>query len=283
MSELSLLQILLLAAMAVGPLGTHRHFAAGPARSRTIAHVVALTCAAIGLASPWPQLCVVWLLYCAGSFALFLASRFRALGSPPVLASCVPFLFSNVAAVWLVAGANDLYLLGYGAHFSNYAALHGNVLGWVLLGGIAILANREGSARVRHVYVATVFVCFVSFLLVAFGIDRLHALKPIGIVGLSIALPVAQLTFLRDVKQRHRAAFVLGCVSLAGLVSTMFLAWCHELTVPMLGEFAGIRAMVSVHGVVNALLTAPCFLLAVVLDTSVAPETRSHAGDPPDP
>lgn len=215
----------------------------------------------------WPLLSVVWLLFCAGSFAVFLRARRRALTSPRVLAACVPFLFSNVAAVWLVAGANDLHLLGYGVHFSNYASLHGNVLGWIMVGALAILADREAPAREQRVYAGAVLVCFVSFLLVALGIDRLHALKPVGVVGLTLALPLAQLTFLRSVRTRHRAAFALGCVSFAGLVGTMVLAWCNELAVPVLGQLAGIRSMVSVHGVINALLVAPCFLLAVVIDT----------------
>jgi hypothetical protein len=270
MSELALLQLLLLVAMAVGPLGTHRHFAVGSARARTIAHVVALACAGLGLLTPWPQLSVVWLVFSAGSFALFLRPRLRSLGSPHVLAACVPFLFSNIAAVWLVSGANDLHLLGYGVHFSNYASLHGNVLGWIVLGAFAILADRAGPTRERLVYVASVLACLVSFLLIAFGIDRLHVLKPIGVIGLSIALPLAQLTFLRGVRTRHRAAFVLGWVSFAGLVTTMLLAWCNELAVPVLGELAGIRTMVSLHGVLNALIVAPSFLLAVVLDTRTA-------------
>jgi hypothetical protein len=273
-SELSLLQLLLVVAMALGPLGTQRHFAVGSPRARTAAHLVALACATLGLVSPWPFLTVVWLAFCAGSFALFLRSRVRVLGSPHVLAASVPFLFSNVAAVWLVSGANDLHLLGYGVHFSDYASLHGNVLGWIVLGALAILADRAGPRRERLVYVGAVLVCLVSFLLIAFGIDRLHVLKPIGVIGLSIALPLAQLTFLHGVRKRHRLAFVLGCLSFAGLATTMLLAWCNELAAPVLGELAGVRSMVSVHGVLNALIVAPSFLLAVALDT------RSRS-DPP--
>jgi hypothetical protein len=283
MSELHLLQLLLLVAMVVGPLGTHRHFEVGTPSTRIIAHVVGLVCAAVGLVSPWPPLCAVWLLFCAGSFGLFLLSRRHELGSPRVLAACVPFLFSNVAAVWLVAGANDLRLLGYAANFSFYASLHGNVLGWIVVGAIAILADGEVSSRARALYVGAVFVCFVSFLLVAVGIDQVRAIKPIGVVGLSIALPLAYLTFLRDVRSRHRLAFVLGCLSFVGLVFTMVLAWGNEIGLPVLGEVAGKRAMVSVHGVINALFVAPCFLLAVVLGTPPATRVQAPEPEPLDP
>lgn len=269
MSELGLLRVLLLLAMAVGPLGTHRFFFAEPSRLRVGAHVGALACAALGLFLDAPILCVAWLLFCAASFALFLRERASrdgaaSLRSPEVLAACVPFLFSNVAAVWLVGGANDLRILGYGTAFSYYAALHGNVLGWILIGALAALAQRSGPQR--GIYLASVLVCFVSFLSIAFGIDQLRALKPIGVVGLSLALPASQLAFLRRAWPKSRSAFALGCVSLAGLVFTMVLAWQNELSMPAFLTIAGIRGMVSVHGTLNALIVAPCFLAAVTLD-----------------
>jgi hypothetical protein len=265
MSELDLLRSLLLLSMAMGPFGTHRHFLSGRSRLASAAYAGALACAAVGVLTPLPILCVAWLVLCAASFAMFVRSRARSLASPRVLAACVPFLFSNVAAVWLVSGANDLHLLGYGVHFSYYAALHGNVLGWILIGALAILADREGPGR--RVYLAAILVSFVSFLTIAIGIDQLRALEPIGVIGLSIALPVSQLAFLRGVWQRNRAAFALALVSFAGLVFTMVLAWGNELSTPLLPEALGIRAMVSVHGALNALVVAPCFLLAVALDT----------------
>lgn len=273
MSELDLLRILLLLSMALGPLGTHRHFLGGLPRLRVAAHLVALACAAAGLFLPAPILCVAWLVFCAASFGLFLRSRMATLRSPRVLAACIPFLFSNVAAVWLVSGSNDLHLLGYGIQFSFYAALHGNVLGWIVMGALAILVDNPSSTASgvdredlqRTPYLPALFVCFVSFLLIALGIDQLRALKMIGVVGLSVALPLSQLVFLRSVWGRHRAAFALGAVSFAGLVLTMVLAWGNELAMRVLDDVLGIRAIVSVHGVLNAVVVAPSFLLAVSL------------------
>ncbi|MBN8613714.1 MAG: YndJ family transporter [Deltaproteobacteria bacterium] len=272
MSELTLLRILLVASLAIAPLGTHRHFALGgrehrqgmPSRAPITAHIVALACAAIALFTPFALASLGWLLFTAGSFAVFLRARVSSLRSPSTLAACVPFLFSNIAAVWLVAGSNDLHLLGYGMHFSFYAALHGTVLGWILIGALAILADHESPQR--SLYVVAIAVCFVSFLLIALGIDQLHALKIFGVIGLSIAIPIAQLAFLRDVWSRNRTAFALGCTSVCGLALTMFLAWRNELHLPVLVEIAGVRAMVSVHGVINTLIVAPSFLLAAVLD-----------------
>ncbi len=271
MSELNLLRGLLLLSMTVGPFGTQRFFAQS-SRLRAVAHVVALGCAAAGLFASLPTLCVAWLLFCAASFALFLRSRAGSLRSPRVLVACVPFVFSNIAAVWLVGGANDLHVLGYDAHFSYYAALHGNVIGWILIGTLATLAHRDSPQR--GIYLASVLVCLVSFLLIAFGIDQLRALKQIGVIGFSIAIPISQLAFLRTVWSRNRPAFVLGCASFAGLVFTMVLAWQNELSMPVFQAIAGIRGMVSVHGVINTVVVAPCFLLAVSLD---APPNGSQA------
>lgn len=257
MSELQLLQLLLLVSMAVGPFGTHLFLERS--RLHTAAHVAALGCAAVGLFASLPLLCVAWLLFCAARFALFLRARAR-----HTLAASVPFVFSNIAAVWLVAGANDLHLLGYGVHFSYYAALHGNVLGWILIGALASLANDDTEPR-RTIYLVAVLVALLSFLLIAFGIDRLRDLKPIGVVGLSIAIPLAQLTFLRSIWSHSRVAFALACISLAGFATTMLLAWRNELAMPVLPPVAGVNVMVSVHGVLNALVVAPCFLLAVLL------------------
>ena len=263
LSELSLLRALLLASMALGPLATRGLF---PARSRLrdAAHLGALACAAAGMLAPAPALTVVWLLFCAGSFAGYLHARAAALRSPAALATCVPFVFSNIAATWLVGGTNELHLLGYGVHFSYYAALHGNVLGWLVLGTVATLADPPGPHR--RLYLATILVALASFLLIAFGIDQLRALKPIGVVGLSVVLPGAQLVFLRGAWSRSRPGFVLGVISLTTLALTMALAWQNELALPVLQAIPGIRGMVSVHGLLNTLVVAPCFLLAAGLD-----------------
>jgi hypothetical protein len=160
-------------------------------------------------------------------------------------------------------------------NFSFYAALHGNVLGWIVMGALAILVDKEDLESTP--YLPALFICFASFLLIALGIDQLHALKKIGVVGLSVALPLAQLTFLRSVWGRDRAAFALGALSFAGLVFTMVLAWGNELALRLLDDVLGIRAIVSVHGVLNAIVIAPCFLLAVALAHPVRPHGPSAA------
>jgi len=265
-TEFDLLRGLLLLSMVVGHFATRLLFGTPP-RHLGAAHAGAFACAAVGVFSAAPVLsvlCVAWLLTCAATFAIFLRARASSLGSPPVLAACVPLIFSNIAALWLVGGANDLRLLGYGAHFSYYAALHGNVIGWIVIGALAVLAQRDTPQR--GIYLMSVGVCLVSFLLIAFGIDQLRALKPVGVVGLSLALPASQLAFLRSVRRRSRPAFVLGSLSFATLVFTMVLAWNNELAIPAFQLVAGIRGMVSVHGALNAVVVAPCFLMAVSLD-----------------
>jgi hypothetical protein len=267
MTELDLLRALLLISLALAPLGTHR-LLLPPSTWAAPAHAAAWCCAAVGLFSSLPALCGVWLLYCVASLGHFLWDRGGRLRSAHELAGCVPFVFSIIASIWTVAGANDLRLLGYGATFSYYAALHGNVLGWMLLGPLAVLAQRD--LPQRKVYLAAVLVSFGSFLLVAIGIDGQPALKPLGVLGISIVLPIAQLVFLGQSWTSCRAAFFLACASLLGLATTLVFAWQHELGLLSLTETLGVRPMVSVHGLVNGVVVAPSFLLAVALETRAA-------------
>jgi hypothetical protein len=249
--------------LLVAPFGTRQLFA-NASRLHVIAHGAAWICAAIGLFAA-PLFTIGWLVFTVGSALVFLRARVSTLFTPTTLAAGVPFVFSNIAALWLVGGSNNLHLLGYGPEYSYYAALHGNVLGWIVLGALAILVDRSHE---RRVYVASMFVCLVSFLLIAFGIDKLRALKPFGIAGLSIALTASLLVFLRTAWSRNRTAFAIGCISAAGLAFTMALAWRNELVTPIFVGVLGVRGMVSVHGVLNALVVGPCFLWAVVMTLS---------------
>lgn len=218
---------------------------------------------AVGLFAE-PLLCVAWLAFCLASFAELAWSRRAHLRSPYELAGCIPFAFGVISGIWIVGGSNDLRILGFGETFSYYAALHSIVLGWMMVGSIAILATQD--RPFRKAYLASAFVCFASFLLIAFGINGLPAIKPIGVVGLSMAIPIAQLLFLKSVWRTNTAAFALSSASLLGLVLTLILAWQNELGTVSFPRVLGIRPMVSVHGIMNGALVAPSFLFAVTLE-----------------
>lgn len=256
--------------MVLAPMGTHRALLP-PSRWNGVAHGLAALCATLGLIFPWPLLCLAWFAYTAGSFARFLFERRSRLRSPYEFATCIPFLFSNISAVWIVGGANDLEILGYGEIFSYYAALHGMFLGWMLVGPITLLALQE--RPYRRLYLASAVLCLVSFLLIALGIDGLAAIKPLGVAGLCLAIPAAQVAFLHTAYRTSRVAFLLGCVSLFTLTLTMILAWQNELGTLSLPALLGIRSMASLHGVLNGVVVAPCFMAAVILNR------RERSGD----
>lgn len=97
--------------------------------------------------------------------------------------------------------------------------------------------------------------------------------------GLSIALAVAQVAFSRAARaRRSRAAFALGCASFTGLLLTMALACWNELSMLALPQVGGVRAMVSLHGTLNAIVVAPCFLLAVAIDAPRRAERWAQGG-----
>lgn len=54
----------------------------------------------------------------------------------------------------------------------------------------------------------------------------------------------------------------------------MVLAWGNELAMRVLDDVLGIRAIVSVHGVLNALIVAPSLLLALWLGAGLDEPTR---------
>lgn len=278
-AELHFLHLLLIAAMLIGPLVTSRFFLE-PSKLHDILHVIALSLTTAGLLFDLPLLSFAWLLFCLFGFVLFLRRRFALLFSMYELAKCVPFVFSIVAATWLVSGANGFGLLGYGKTFSYYASLHGHFLGWIIVGGIAFLANEAD--RFNRFYLVAVFVCLASFLLIAFGIDGVAVIKPIGVLGLTVMIAASQVLFLITAKKNSPLAFALGVVSLLGFVLTITLAWQNELGTPSMTALFGTRTMVSLHGVVNGFVVAPCFFLALyfgVLKTMTDPPKRAFRQD----
>ncbi len=259
MTELDVLRVLVVFSVVVAPLSSCLFY--DLPRGWYVAYGLGVVAVTLGLFA-WPWFSVLWPAFCVGNGLMYMRGRWSKLLTVNGLAAAVPFAFSVVAATWIVGGTNDLGILGYGPHFSFYAALHGNVLGWMVVGAIAVLSTRHPHQRL---YAAAVFVCFASFLFIAFGIDRLALLKPIGVAGLSLAVPGAQLAFLRESWRNNNAAFVATLVSLLALAGTFVLAWQNELSTPSIGAIASIRSMVSVHGLVNALVVGPAFLWAVAL------------------
>lgn len=253
-----MLHLLLLVAMVTAPLLTGR-FLLVPSRIHDGLHGFAVLITAASLVFELPVLSASWMLFCLFSLAVFIKQNPRP-RSLPALAQAVPFVFGIVGALWFVAGTNHLKLLGYGTAFSYYAALHSHVLGWILIGAIAVLAARAD--RFNIVFAGCVFAALGSFFLIAFGINGSPLMKLIGVVGLTLVLTTAQVLFLIECKGRPLAgAFATLSLIVSGL--TLTLAWKHELTrLPTMG-LLGVRSMVSVHGVLNGFVLAPCTILAL--------------------
>lgn len=259
MSEQNLLDGLLVVAFAIAPLASNQFFLGDDRRYRT-AHWLALVAVIVSIPLGSGVGAVIWATFCAYGIGLHLHRARRNLLSPTGIASGIPFAFSAISAVWFVAGANDLYLLGYPRAWAFYAALHGSVLGWLFLGCVAHLAARP---RARPIYLAGCLLSFVLFLCVAFGIDGVPYLKQVGVVGFALLLPTILVRYTLDVQLRGGAPFFLALASLGGLAVSMGLAVLNEYWVAFPRMLFGIPTMVLVHGVLNALVVVPCFWLAV--------------------
>lgn len=265
MSEIVMLRLLLVAAMMGAPLIT-REFLLTASKLHDVTHVVAFLLTVVALFIDWPQLSVVWLLYCLFAFGLFVRESVAQRGRRWTVHQALrlfPFVFSVVGALWLVSGANDFGLLGYGIFFSYYAALHGHVLGWMLIGSMILLATRP--TRFQQWYLVAGLVSVVSFFLIAFGIDGVPFIKPAGVTGLTLAIGCAQILFLFE--KRSKSATALGLISLLGFSLTLLLAWRHELNLPVGEGLLGVRPMVSLHGFINSVVVAPCMVAAALMDT----------------
>jgi len=262
MTEQCVLDGLLVATFALAPRMSNQLFLGNDPRYAA-AHLVALLAVAVSLLLGSGFGAPIWAAFCVYGIGVFLHRRRRDLLSPAGFASGIPFAFSAISAVWFVAGANDLYLLGYPRSWSFYAALHGSVLGWLFVGCVAHLAQRP---RAHPVYLTGCYLSFVLFLCVAFGIDGVPYLKRIGVVGFAVLLPTILLRYTLDVRHRGGAPFLLAIASLGGLVASMALALANEYWAAFPRVLLGQSTMVLAHGASNALVVVPCFWLAVRAD-----------------
>jgi hypothetical protein len=173
MSEHAVLDGLLCFAFLLAPRMTNRFFFERDTRY-AFAHGIALTVVVVSAALRFGPGAAVWPVFCLYGFLVHLLRVGRGALTIAGAASCVPFAFSVISAVWFVAGMNDLRLLGYDRAWSFYAALHGSVFGWLFVGCIAHLARRPQG---RRLYALGCIAAFVLFLMVAFGIDGAPFLK----------------------------------------------------------------------------------------------------------
>jgi len=264
MTELSLLELFLSVAFVFAPLMTNRFFL-GNSKIYAGAHRVTLAILLTGLIFDLGFLAASWPVFCAFGFILFLKKEGIHF-SPRKLATYLPFLFSLISAIWFFAGANDLHLLGYNRAWSFYAALHGSFLGWMFVGCVAFLSTRKGSSPLYQ------WGCYLSlflFLAVAFGIDGTPYLKRVGVIGFSAVVPVLIGRYLSGLKRENRVSRYLAALSLLSIVIAMTLATLNEFwaTAPRIAF--GIPIMVFAHGFLNAVLTVPCFMMAIQFEEDV--------------
>jgi len=264
--EHRVLDVLVLVAYVLAPRMTAQFFL-NTDRRYVIAHAVALVAVVValfGVAVAAP----LWGIFCVGGFALHLQRSRASLLSLTGAASCVPFAFSIISAIWFVAGTNDLHLLGYNRAWSFYAVLHGSILGWLFLGSVAHLAVRHGQGGRPTSSTAHAIACLASFLLflcVAFGIDGVPYIKRLGVVGFAVVVPAVIGAFAFTARG---AARWWALMSFAGIVASMALALANEFWVAFPRVLAGMPTMVLAHGALNALVVVPCFFFAVRVDAS---------------
>ncbi len=242
--ELILLYFYLLIAFVIAPVMTNSFFLNG-SKAYSAAHIFSLTFLIAGTSLGFGYTALVWPLFCAYGFTLYLKREYK-------LTACISFVFSLISAIWLVAAVNDLHLLGYGKEFSFYAAIHGSFIGWILVGCFASLPQK--------IYQRSCYLAFVFFLLVAFGINGIPYIKPIGAIGFSLMLPLLIGKFRLQTKNQPR---LLATMSLCAIVLSMGLALLNEFWSDFPRIILDLPVMVLIHGFLNAVIAIPCLFIAV--------------------
>lgn len=264
MTEQILLIGLLCVASVFGPLMTNRFFLSN-SRVYSLLHKITLVMLAIAAVIDLKFLVIAWPLFCAIGLFLYLKTEFKLVLSLKGIASCIPFIFSLIASLWLTAGILDLRLLGYNQTWSFYAALHGCFLGWILVGCFAFLAKRKTG---YHAHLIGCYLIFILFLFVAFGIDGTLILKRIGVIGLSLVTPLLIGIYAFNLDKRNTTSRRLSILSLVSILSSMALALLKEFGILNPEFIAGIPVMVLAHGFLNAVIVVPCFYLAIRFEQS---------------
>lgn len=247
MDEIIILKFYLLIAFVIAPLMTNS-FYLNHSRAYSYAHITALLILVAGTLFGFSYATFIWPLFCAYGFLSYLKKGRK-------LTECIPFVFSLISSVWLVSGANDWHLLGYNQEWSFYASIHGSFIGWMFVGGLASLREK--------IYQVGCYLAFAFFLLVAFGIDGTPYIKPVGVVGLSIMLPILIGHFTFHIKKENKLARLLAAVSFGAVILSMTLAMLYEFWDEMPRTIFNMHFMVLTHGLLNALIAIPFFLLAI--------------------
>lgn len=273
--ELILLNFFLSVAFVLAPLMTNR-FLLNDSKVYSEAHKTAIAVLLIGLVLNLNFLAIIWPLFCAFGFLLFLRKEYQIVFSARGLATCIPFLFSLISATWFFSGVNDLHLLGYNRTWSFYAALHGSFLGWMFVGCLVFLSRRK---RLANLYLWGCFLSLIFFLFVAFGIDGTPYIKRIGVVGFTLIVPLLIGSYTFNLKIENRNSRYLAALSLLSIIASMTLAILNEFWVGAPRVALGLPVMVFAHGFMNAILTIPCFFLAIRLENEEVPSSTSIRDD----
>lgn len=259
MSEIIFLKIFLFIGFIVAPLMTNAFFLQN-SKNYAQGHKISIIILLFAVLFQIHSLIIVWPLFCIYGFFSYLRRQGKVTFLSNDIVVYIPFIFSLISATWFFAGANDLFFLGYNQNWSFYAALHGNFLGWIFTGCLAFLANRENS---NSIYLWGSYLTFIFFLFVAFGINGLLFLKSIGLLALTLIVPVLIGHYFLKLKKDNQLSRAFALISLCSIAVSMSLALLNEFWNEMPKFIWGISFMVLTHGLLNAVVTVPLFFLAI--------------------
>jgi len=245
-----------------------RKFFLDNSKKYLLAHGITLTILAVAYTFSIFELSFAWLIFCIFGLIVYFKKNLARPLTIEVLAGSIPFVFSIISSVWFVSGTNNFFLLGYDKIWSFYASLHGAYLGWILI-GLFVVISRVFIGPLNKIYLSCSFLFLVLFLLIAFGIDGVPIIKPIGAFGIIILTPLLIGFYNHSLFKKKGASFYLASIGLLSLLYTLYLAAANEIGFLTPLTFLNNPSMVSIHGLINGFVAIPCLFFAIYFDKRI--------------
>ncbi|MCX6124971.1 MAG: YndJ family transporter, partial [Proteobacteria bacterium] len=113
------------------------------------------------------------------------------------------------------------------------------------------------------IYTLSSFLCLMAFLLIAFGINGIPYAKPAGVMILAVVVPLCIRLHIACLSRDQKFSRLLAGISLLGLICSMTLAIVHEFWRGPFPYLLDTSYMVSIHGLINAIVVIPCFFFSI--------------------
>jgi hypothetical protein len=203
-----------------------------------------------------------WLVFCFG-LAGYGVRRFihHGISRPEEIVIDISLFNIGVGGVWFVASRFGLPFIGFTDPIVSLTAVHFHYFSWLLVLGMGlicrVLVQRGDPLRFWIIGLSLfITICIYS---VAMGFSGVKIAKILGVAGVTGALIIYSLflIFRIHAMTQKKSLYLFAYLGSFAFIFSMVLAFSFEFQIVSLS----IKDMVMTHGLINALLVVPCFLI----------------------